>query len=177
MGGWELLTPCSADAHPPPPLQALAYALHLFSDDAPLDLLLSLRRAGGKWEAIASQLPRERLPSAEALAATGGARLTYAAAGVDIDAGDALVQNIKPLAKSTARPGADADLGGFGGVFDLARAGYTDPLLVSGTDGVGTKLRVALIADVHDTVGIDLVAMSVNDLVVQGAEPDRKSVV
>jgi phosphoribosylformylglycinamidine cyclo-ligase len=90
---------------------------------------------------------------------------------VDIDAGDQLVENIKPLARSTARTGGDAELGGFGGLFDLKALGYTDPLLVSGTDGVGTKLRVAQIAGVHDTVGIDLVAMSVNDLVVQGAEP------
>jgi phosphoribosylformylglycinamidine cyclo-ligase len=90
---------------------------------------------------------------------------------VDIDAGDALVENLKPLAKSTARTGADADLGGFGGLFDLKAAGFADPLLVSGTDGVGTKLKVAQIAGVHDTVGIDLVAMSVNDIIVQGAEP------
>ena len=141
----------------------------------------SLRRAGGSWPAISHLLPASRLPTASSAIAShgsgggasggGAARLTYAAAGVDIDAGDALVENIKPLARSTARPGADADLGGFGGVFDLAAAGYTDPLLVSGTDGVGTKLRVALLADVHDTVGIDLVAMSVNDLIVQGAEP------
>ncbi len=97
--------------------------------------------------------------------------LTYAQAGVDIDAGEALVEAIKPLAKSTARPGADAQLGGFGGLFDLKAAGFKDPLLVAGTDGVGTKLKVAIDAGIHDTVGIDLVAMSVNDIVVQGAEP------
>lgn len=97
--------------------------------------------------------------------------LTYAQAGVDIDAGDALVEAIKPLAKSTARPGADASLGGFGGLFDLKAAGFKDPLLVAGTDGVGTKLKVAIESGIHDTVGIDLVAMSVNDIVVQGAEP------
>lgn len=97
--------------------------------------------------------------------------LTYAQAGVDIDAGEALVEAIKPLAKSTARPGADAQLGGFGGLFDLKAAGFKDPLLVAGTDGVGTKLKVAIEAGIHDTVGVDLVAMSVNDIVVQGAEP------
>ena len=97
--------------------------------------------------------------------------LTYAQAGVDINAGDALVEAIKPLAKSTARPGADASLGGFGGLFDLKAAGFKDPLLVAGTDGVGTKLKVAIETGIHDTVGIDLVAMSVNDIVVQGAEP------
>ena len=98
-------------------------------------------------------------------------RLTYAAAGVDVDAGNDLVEAIKPIVKATRRPGADATIGGFGGAFDLAAAGYTDPILVSGTDGVGTKLRVALNHGKHTTVGIDLVAMSVNDLIVQGAEP------
>ncbi len=96
---------------------------------------------------------------------------TYAEAGVDIDAGNALVQAIKPLAKSTRRSGADADLGGFGGLFDLKAAGFTDPILVAANDGVGTKLKIAIDAGIHDTVGIDLVAMCVNDLVVQGAEP------
>ena len=97
--------------------------------------------------------------------------LTYAAAGVDIDAGAALVERIKPLAKATSRRGADASLGGFGALFDLKAAGYDDPLLVSTTDGVGTKLKVAIETGLHDTVGIDLVAMCVNDLLAQGAEP------
>ena len=97
--------------------------------------------------------------------------LTYADAGVDIDAGAALVEAIKPLAKATRRPGADASLGGFGALFDLKAAGFSDPLLVTTTDGVGTKLRVAIESGWHDTVGIDLVAMCVNDLLAQGAEP------
>ncbi|KIJ54288.1 hypothetical protein M422DRAFT_73781 [Sphaerobolus stellatus SS14] len=97
--------------------------------------------------------------------------LTYAQAGVSVDAGNELVEAIKPLVRATKRSGADADIGGYGGVFDLKAAGYKDPVLVSGTDGVGTKLRVAFDFGVHDTVGIDLVAMSVNDLIVQGAEP------
>ena len=98
-------------------------------------------------------------------------RSAYAQAGVDIDAGNALVNAIKPLAKATARKGADAGLGGFGALFDLKAAGFRDPILVSTTDGVGTKLKVAIDAHKHDTVGIDLVAMCVNDLIVQGAEP------
>ena len=97
--------------------------------------------------------------------------LTYAQAGVDIDAGEALVEAIKPLAKATRRPGADAALGGFGALFDLKAAGFTDPLLVTTTDGVGTKLKIAIESGRHDTVGIDLVAMCVNDLLAQGAEP------
>ncbi|KAJ4485915.1 aminoimidazole ribonucleotide synthetase [Lentinula aciculospora] len=97
--------------------------------------------------------------------------LTYAQAGVSVDAGNSLVEVIKPFVRSTRRTGADAEIGGFGGVFDLKATGYVDPVLVSGTDGVGTKLRVAVDAGIHDTVGIDLVAMSVNDLLVQGAEP------
>lgn len=96
---------------------------------------------------------------------------SYKDAGVDIDAGAALVDAIKPHAASTRRKGADADLGGFGAIFDLKAAGFKDPLLISATDGVGTKLKLAIDADKHDTVGIDLVAMCVNDLVVQGAEP------
>jgi phosphoribosylformylglycinamidine cyclo-ligase len=90
---------------------------------------------------------------------------------VDIDAGNALVEAIKPLARATARKGSDAGLGGFGAFFDLKAAGYNDPILVATTDGVGTKLKIAIEAGVHGTIGIDLVAMCVNDLVVQGAEP------
>jgi phosphoribosylaminoimidazole synthetase len=97
--------------------------------------------------------------------------LTYAGAGVDIDAGNALVDAIKPLAKATRRPGADAALGGFGALFDLKAAGYDDPLIVSTTDGVGTKLKIAIETGRPDGVGIDLVAMCVNDLLAQGAEP------
>src|SRR5690606_9795701 len=96
---------------------------------------------------------------------------TYAGAGVDIAAGNALVKAIAPLARATARPGADAALGGFGGFFDLAAAGYRDPLLVAANDGVGTKLKLAIESGRHDGVGIDLVAMCANDLIVQGAEP------
>jgi phosphoribosylformylglycinamidine cyclo-ligase len=97
--------------------------------------------------------------------------LTYAGAGVDIDAGNRMVELIKPLVRATARPGADAEIGGFGGLFDLKRAGYADPVLVAATDGVGTKVKIAIETGRHETIGIDLVAMSVNDLVVQGAEP------
>ncbi|MEW6452245.1 MAG: phosphoribosylformylglycinamidine cyclo-ligase [Pseudomonadota bacterium] len=97
--------------------------------------------------------------------------LTYAESGVDIDAGNRMVDLIKPLVKATARPGADAEIGGFGGLFDLKRAGFKDPVLVAATDGVGTKVKIAIETGIHDTIGIDLVAMSVNDLVVQGAEP------
>jgi len=96
---------------------------------------------------------------------------TYAGAGVSIAAGNALVKAIAPLAKATARPGATSELGGFGAFFDPRAAGYTDPLLVAANDGVGTKLKLAIEHDRHDTVGIDLVAMCVNDLIVQGAEP------
>ncbi len=97
--------------------------------------------------------------------------ITYREAGVDIDAGNALVEAIKGIAKSTRRTGADADLGGFGGLFDLKGAGFRDPVLVAANDGVGTKLRIAIDTGRHSTIGIDLVAMCVNDLVVQGAEP------
>ena len=98
-------------------------------------------------------------------------RYTYERAGVSIDAGNALVRAIGPLVKATRRPGADGEIGGFGGFFDPRAAGYSDPLLVAGNDGVGTKLKLAIDHDRHDTVGIDLVAMCVNDLIVQGAEP------
>lgn len=97
--------------------------------------------------------------------------VTYADAGVDIDAGNDVVDRIKPLVKSTARPGSNPDLGGFGGLFDLKAAGFKDPILVAANDGVGTKLKIAIETGIHSTVGIDLVAMCVNDLVVQGAEP------
>lgn len=96
---------------------------------------------------------------------------SYKKAGVDIDAGNELVNKIKPLAKLTSRVGADVDLGGFGGLFDLAACKFNDPVLVAANDGVGTKLKIAFEVDKHDTIGIDLVAMCVNDLVVQGAEP------
>ena len=98
-------------------------------------------------------------------------KLTYADAGVDIDAGNDLVEAIKPAAKATTRPGVMAGLGGFGALFDLKAAGFSDPVLVAATDGVGTKLRIAIDNDRLDTIGIDLVAMCVNDLVCQGAEP------
>nr|WP_314527483.1 phosphoribosylformylglycinamidine cyclo-ligase [uncultured Brevundimonas sp.] len=97
--------------------------------------------------------------------------LTYADAGVDIDAGEMLVEHIKPLAKSTARPGSEPSLGGFGALFDLKAAGFEDPLIVTTTDGVGTKLKIAIETGRHDGVGVDLVAMCVNDLLAQGAEP------
>ena len=96
---------------------------------------------------------------------------TYEQAGVSIDAGNKLVKAIGPLVKSTMRPGADGEIGGFGGFFDLKAAGYRDPLLVAGNDGVGTKVKLAIDHDRHDRIGIDLVAMCVNDLIVQGAEP------
>ncbi|MBY0380311.1 MAG: phosphoribosylformylglycinamidine cyclo-ligase [Xanthobacteraceae bacterium] len=97
--------------------------------------------------------------------------LTYSSSGVDIDAGNRLVDLIKPMVRATARAGADAEIGGFGGLFDLKAAGFKDPVLVAATDGVGTKVKIAIETGVHSGIGIDLVAMSVNDLVVQGAEP------
>ncbi len=97
--------------------------------------------------------------------------LTYADAGVDIDAGNAMVEEIKPLVRATRRPGADAEIGGFGGLFDLKAAGFKDPILVAANDGVGTKVKIAIETGIHHTIGIDLVAMCVNDLIVQGAEP------
>ncbi len=97
--------------------------------------------------------------------------LTYAQAGVDIDAGNDMVEAIKPLVRATRRPGADAEIGGFGGLFDLKAAGFTDPILVAANDGVGTKVKIAIDTGLHETIGIDLVAMCVNDIIVQGAEP------
>ncbi len=116
------------------------------------------------------QLPRETFPPESEMSERKDG-LTYGDAGVDIDAGNAMVEKIKPLVRSTRRPGADGEIGGFGGLFDLKAAGFSDPVLVAANDGVGTKLRVAIEAGRHDTVGVDLVAMCVNDLVVQGAEP------
>jgi phosphoribosylamine--glycine ligase/phosphoribosylformylglycinamidine cyclo-ligase len=118
------------------------------------------------YRALSSQEPAAQ---SDPVPDTSG--MTYAAAGVSVDAGKELVDLIKPVVRATRRPGADSVIGGFGGAFDLAATGYRDPILVSGTDGVGTKLRVALSYGKHSTVGIDLVAMSVNDLIVQGAEP------
>lgn len=102
---------------------------------------------------------------------SGNGGLTYRDAGVDIDAGNALVDAIKPLVRATQRAGTSAEIGGFGGLFDLKAAGFKDPVLVAATDGVGTKLKIAISTGINDTIGVDLVAMSVNDLVVQGAEP------
>jgi phosphoribosylformylglycinamidine cyclo-ligase len=102
---------------------------------------------------------------------TSKKNLSYAEAGVDIDAGNAMVEAIKPLVRATRRPGADAEIGGFGGLFDLKAAGFTDPILVAANDGVGTKVKIANESGILETIGIDLVAMCVNDIVVQGAEP------
>ncbi len=115
--------------------------------------------------------PGQDLISAGARMTKGHNGLTYADAGVDIDAGNALVERIKPAARATSRPGVMGGLGGFGALFDLKGAGYEDPVLVAATDGVGTKLRIAIDTGLVDTIGIDLVAMCVNDLVCQGAEP------
>lgn len=104
------------------------------------------------------------------MSSTSNISLSYRDAGVDIDAGDALVEAIKPFAKRTMREGVMGGLGGFGAMFEISKK-YKEPVLVSGTDGVGTKLKLAFELNRHDTVGIDLVAMSVNDILVQGAEP------
>lgn len=121
--------------------------------------------------AMEFQVQRGKAQKMEGKKTTGSPSYTYADAGVSIEAGNALVKAIAPLAKATARPGATSELGGFGGFFDPKAAGYKDPLLVAANDGVGTKLKLAIEHDRHDTVGIDLVAMCVNDLIVQGAEP------
>ncbi len=120
-----------------------------------------------------ARLPIARANSSEARDMTkpGANGLTYAQAGVDIDAGNAMVDAIKPLVRATRRPGADAEIGGFGGLFDLKAAGFCDPILVAANDGVGTKVKIAIESGLHATIGIDLVAMCVNDLIVQGAEP------
>lgn len=127
-------------------------------------------RAGGIVYAIGdnTDVPGARMTTPDQTKDHG---LTYADAGVDIDAGNALVERIKPAARRTARPGVISGLGGFGALFDLRAAGYADPILVAATDGVGTKLRIAIDTGAVDTIGIDLVAMCVNDLVCQGAEP------
>jgi len=127
--------------------------------NAPAAKIRLRRRAGGRHVKDTMSEPSQKTP------------ITYRDAGVDIDAGNALVEAIKPLAKATRRLGADADLGGFGALFDLKRAGFRDPLLVASTDGVGTKLKIAIETGRHETIGIDLVAMCVNDLLAQGAEP------
>ena len=106
-----------------------------------------------------------------ATSSSAAAPLTYKSAGVDIDAGNALVDDIKPLAKATSRLGSMGSIGGFGGLFDMKASGYKDPILVSGTDGCGTKLLIAQASGMHESIGVDLVAMVVNDLIVQGAEP------
>ena len=128
-------------------------------------------RVGVSWPTQSAPYHSTRQPTRKPIPAHDQTGLTYRDAGVDIDAGEALVEAIKPLAKSTARPGANAGLGGFGALFDLRAAGFADPILVATTDGVGTKLKVAIESGRHDTVGVDLVAMCVNDLVVQGADP------
>src|SRR6201990_2274882 len=97
--------------------------------------------------------------------------LTYSSSGVDIDAGNRLIDLIKPMVRATARPGADAEIGGFGGLFDLKAAGFKDPVLVAATDGVGTKVKIAIETGVHGGIGIDLVGMSVHDLVATEARP------
>eukprot|EP00947_MAST-08B_sp_MAST-8B-sp1_P000667 g667.t1 len=157
----------------------------VLKDDTPESLKARVQALEGTALIEAVQLYQRQRAVAdgveeESKGGDAGPQITYKDAGVDITAGNELVDDIKPLCRSTRRPGCDADLGGFGGMFDLAAAGFRgsgggdakdDPILVACTDGVGTKLKVAQIANKHDTVGVDLVAMCVNDLIVQGAEP------
>ncbi len=133
-------------------------------------LILPLPLPYNDFSERGNTIPKRRnaMSDTEKLPSNG---LSYKQAGVDIDAGNALVQAIKPAVRSTRRSGADGEIGGFGGLFDLKAAGFSDPVLVAANDGVGTKLKIAIETGIHDTIGIDLVAMSVNDLVVQGAEP------
>jgi phosphoribosylformylglycinamidine cyclo-ligase len=128
-------------------------------------LAAGLRGARRAYTAVSGKSPLRAMTNAPR------PPLTYAQSGVDIDAGNSMVEAIKPLVRSTRRPGADAEIGGFGGLFDLKAAGFVDPVLVAANDGVGTKVKIAIECGLHDTIGIDLVAMCVNDLVVQGAEP------
>jgi phosphoribosylformylglycinamidine cyclo-ligase len=123
-----------------------------------------LRVAKRTFTAIIDEAPRVRMPESRK-------PLTYAESGVDIDVGNRIVDRIRPFARATRRSGADSELGGFGGLFDLKAAGFVDPILVAANDGVGTKVKIAIESGVYDTIGIDLVAMCVNDIVVQGAEP------
>lgn len=131
---------------------------------------------GAGWE-TESWLPRPASSDTQIDLSSGAAMpdshqsLSYADAGVDIDGGNRLVDRIRPLAWATRRPGAEAELGGFGGLFDLRAAGFVDPILVAANDGVGTKVKIAIESRIYDTIGVDLVAMCVNDIVVQGAEP------
>jgi len=142
-----------------------------------MSICFPLRDKHGQDECLSSKvLPLENKIENSSLSmedreTEGAAGLTYAQAGVDIDAGNFLVEKIKPLVRATARAGSESEIGGFGGLFDLRAAGFHDPVLVAANDGVGTKLKIAIASNQHDTIGIDLVAMCVNDLVVQGAEP------
>nr|VWO94286.1 ATP-grasp domain-containing protein [Ganoderma boninense] len=151
------------------PFVGMLFTGLMITADGPKVLEYNVRFGDPETEALVLLLdPQTDLA---AILLTGPKGLTYAQAGVSVDAGNALVETIKPFVRATRRSGADAEIGGFGGVFDLKATGYKDPVLVSGTDGVGTKLRIAMEVGIHDFVGIDLVAMSVNDLLVQGAEP------
>jgi phosphoribosylformylglycinamidine cyclo-ligase len=123
-----------------------------------------LRVASWTFTRIVKESPRVSMSDS-------GKPLTYAESGVDIDVGNRIVDRIRPFARATRRPGAGAELGGFGGLFDLRAAGFVDPILVAANDGVGTKVKIAIESGVYDTIGVDLVAMCVNDIVVQGAEP------